>query len=174
MTNHPPSPGRRQNTYKLLKLFQRTLKYNIAEVQHLNYRERLNKQMDTPFRNDVNVILLDTVYLDNTTHGAKYRGSEGHKMKTRNHPKTWNWLCYRVPTTQQTETQHNQFELHKFQELIHDEPKMPNYVTVTRSNSILDQLYLIEGFKDLQRRWSLRLGCGSGLPEVRNHFKFTK
>ena len=32
------------------------------------------------------------------------------------------------------------FELDKFLELIHDEPKMPNYVTASGSNSILDQL----------------------------------
>ena len=32
------------------------------------------------------------------------------------------------------------FELDKFLELILDEPKMPNYVTAARSNSILDQL----------------------------------
>ena len=34
----------------------------------------------------------------------------------------------------------NKFELDKFLELIPDEPKMPNYVTASGSNSILDQL----------------------------------
>ena len=33
-----------------------------------------------------------------------------------------------------------QIELDKFMELIPDEPKMPNYVTASGSNSILDQL----------------------------------
>ena len=32
------------------------------------------------------------------------------------------------------------FELDKFLVLIPDEPKMPNYATVSESNSILDQL----------------------------------
>ena len=32
------------------------------------------------------------------------------------------------------------FELEKFLEFIPDEPKMPNYVTTSQSNSILDQL----------------------------------
>ena len=32
------------------------------------------------------------------------------------------------------------FEFKNFLELIPDEPKMPNYVTAARSNSILDQL----------------------------------
>ena len=34
----------------------------------------------------------------------------------------------------------SKFKLDKFLELIPDEPKMPNYVTAARSNSILDQL----------------------------------
>ena len=36
-----------------------------------------------------------------------------------------------------------EYELDKFLELIRDEPKMDIYVTASRSNSILDQLYLI-------------------------------
>ena len=36
-----------------------------------------------------------------------------------------------------------EYELDKFLELIPDEPKMDIYVTASRSNSILDQLYLI-------------------------------
>ena len=37
-------------------------------------------------------------------------------------------------------TEKFKFELDKFLELIPDEPKMPNYVTASGSNSILDQL----------------------------------
>ena len=37
-------------------------------------------------------------------------------------------------------TENFKFELYKFLELIPDEPKMPNYVTASGSNSILDQL----------------------------------
>ena len=37
-------------------------------------------------------------------------------------------------------TEKFKFELNKFLELISDEPKMPNYVTVSGSNSILNQL----------------------------------
>ena len=36
-------------------------------------------------------------------------------------------------------TEQFKFELDKFLELIPDEPKMPNYVTASGSNSILDQ-----------------------------------
>ena len=38
-------------------------------------------------------------------------------------------------------TEKLKFELDKVLELILDEPKMPNYITTARSNSILDQLY---------------------------------
>ena len=36
-------------------------------------------------------------------------------------------------------TEKFKFELDKFLEFIHDEPKMPNYIAAARSNSILDQ-----------------------------------
>ena len=37
-------------------------------------------------------------------------------------------------------TEKFKFELHKYLELIPDDPTMPNHVTVARSNDILDQL----------------------------------
>ena len=37
-------------------------------------------------------------------------------------------------------TEKFKFELDKFLDTIHDQPKMPNYVTASGSNSILDQL----------------------------------
>ena len=37
-------------------------------------------------------------------------------------------------------TENFKFELDKFLEVITDEPKMPNYVTASGSNSILNQL----------------------------------
>ena len=42
--------------------------------------------------------------------------------------------------TRSSQTDKFKFNLDKFQELIYDEPKMPNYDTLARSNSILDQL----------------------------------
>ena len=42
-------------------------------------------------------------------------------------------------------TEEFKFELDKFLELIHDQPKMPNYVVASGSNSILDQLTYLRG-----------------------------
>ena len=41
--------------------------------------------------------------------------------------------------------------VHKFLELIPDEPKMPNYVTAAGSNSILDQLTHLRAQEIYQR-----------------------
>ena len=84
--------------------------------------------------------------------------------------KTWNTVCYRVPNKQEPRTipsrkcntcvraslvqlaakyprniesdknEKLKFEVDKFLELFPDEPKMTNYVTAARSNSVLDQL----------------------------------
>ena len=45
-----------------------------------------------------------------------------------------------LPDIESVKTEKFKFELDKFLELIPDEPKIPNYVTASGSNSILDQL----------------------------------
>ena len=45
------------------------------------------------------------------------------------------WIIHWIGLTEKL-----RFELDKFLELFHDEPKMPNYLTASGSNSILDQL----------------------------------
>ena len=94
----------------------------------------------------------------------------GHKIKTRNHPRhgTHSVIEYPINRNPSKSLQENEkivfgprignslpkylrdiesvkterfkFELDKFLGLIPDDPKMPNYVIVARSNSILDQL----------------------------------
>ena len=53
-------------------------------------------------------------------------------------------LCYSLPKylrdIEGVKTEKFKFELDKFLDTIPDQPKMPNYVTVSGSNSILDQL----------------------------------
>ena len=96
-------------------------------------------------------------------------GKMGHKIKTRRHPR-WNTVRYSVSNKQKlstnpsrkcnnciwaslvqliakisekhrnVKTEKFKFELDKFLELIPAGPKMPNYVTASRSNSILGQL----------------------------------
>ena len=55
-------------------------------------------------------------------------------------PRLYNSLPKYLRGIESVKTQKFKFELDKFLELIPDEPKMPNYVTASGSNSILDQL----------------------------------
>ena len=94
----------------------------------------------------------------------------GHKMKTRKYPRHGTQCVIQYPTNrnpsqslqenaitvfgprlynslpkylrdiESVKTEKFKFELDKFLELIPDQPKMPNYVTASGSNSILDQL----------------------------------
>ena len=97
-------------------------------------------------------------------------GTMGHKIKTRNHPRHGTQCVIQYPTNRNTaqslqensitvygprlvnslpkylrdiesiKTEKFKFEFDKFLEFFPDEPKMPNYVTASGSNSILDQL----------------------------------
>ena len=55
-------------------------------------------------------------------------------------PRLYNSLPKNLRDIESVKTEKFKFELVKFLELIPDEPKMPNYVTASWSNSILDQL----------------------------------
>ena len=97
-------------------------------------------------------------------------GTMGHKIKTRKHQRHGTQCVIQYPTNrnpaqslqenaitefgprlynsfpkylrdvESVKTEKFKFEFDRFLELITDEPKMPNYVTVSESNSILDQL----------------------------------
>ena len=53
-------------------------------------------------------------------------------------PRWYNSLHKCLRNTESVKTGKFKFDLDKFLELIPDEPKMSNYVTTSRSNSILD------------------------------------
>ena len=55
-------------------------------------------------------------------------------------PRLYNSLPKYLRDIESVKTEKFKFELDKFLELNPDEPKMPNYVTASGSNSILDQL----------------------------------
>ena len=55
-------------------------------------------------------------------------------------PRLYNSLPKYLSGIESVKTEKFKFELDKFLELIPDQPKMPNYVTASGSNSILDQL----------------------------------
>ena len=97
-------------------------------------------------------------------------GTMGHKLKTRKHARHPTQCVIQYPTNrnlaqslqenaitvfgprlyssfpkylrdiESVKTEKFKFELDKFLELFSDEPKLPNYVTASGSNSILDQL----------------------------------
>ena len=97
-------------------------------------------------------------------------GTMGHKIKTRKHPghgtqcviqyltnrnpaqslqenaitvfglRLYNLLPKYPRDIESVKTEKFKFKLDKFLAFIHNEPKMPNYVTASGSNSILDQL----------------------------------
>ena len=97
-------------------------------------------------------------------------GNNGAHNKNQKTSKTWNTVCYSVSNKQKTstipsrecnqciwprlynslpkylsdiesvKTEKFKFELDKFLETIPDQQKMPNYVTASGSNNILDQL----------------------------------
>ena len=97
-------------------------------------------------------------------------GTMGHKIKTRKHPRHGTQCVIQYPTNrnpaqslqenaitvfrprlynslpkylrdiESVKTERFKFELDMFLELIPDQPKMPNYVTASGSNSSLDQL----------------------------------
>ena len=55
-------------------------------------------------------------------------------------PRLYNMLPKYLRDIESVKTEKFKSELDKFLELIPDEPKMPNYVTASGSNSILDKL----------------------------------
>ena len=57
-------------------------------------------------------------------------------------PRLYNSLPKYLIDIESVKTEKFKFELDKFLETIPDQPKMPNYVTASGSNSILDQLLI--------------------------------
>ena len=130
---------------------------------------------------------------DNTTYCTKYWWNNGAHNKTRKHPRHGTQCVIQYPTNrnlalslqenaitvfghrlcnslakylrdlESVKTEKFKFELHKFLETIPDEPKMPNYVTASGSNSILDQHTHLRGSRNLPKWWSPRLGHGAVL-----------
>ena len=129
-------------------------------------------------------------------------GTMGRKIKTRKHPRHGTQCVIQYPTNrnpaqslqehaitvlgprlpnylrdiESVKTEKFKFELYKFLELIRDEPKLPNYVTASGSNCILDQLthlraqgiYRSDGVPDSAMEQSYLLRNHSKYPSVVN------
>ena len=158
-----------------IEAIQRTFTYKIAEVQHLNYWERLHeiKLYSLQRRRERYVI----IYIWKITQHKvpNIDGTIGHTIKTRKYPRHGTQCVIQYPTNRNPaqslqknaitvfgprlynslpkylrdiesfKTEKFKFELDKFLETIPDQPKMPNYVTASGSNSILDQLTHLSG-----------------------------
>ena len=152
-----------------IEAIQWTFTYKITEVHHLSYGERLHKlKLYSLLRRCEHYIILYNWKIHHIV--PNIYGTMGHKIKTRKHRRHGTQCVIRYPTNrnpaqflqenaitifgprlynllpkyqrdiESVKTEKFKFELDKFLELIPDEPKMPNYVTSSGSNSILDQL----------------------------------
>ena len=153
-----------------IEAIQRTFTYKITEVQHLNYWERLHElKLYSPqslCERYISIFIWKIIQ----HMVPNIDGTMGHKIKTRKRrrhgtqcviqyttnrnpaeslqenaitvfgPRLYNSLPKYLRGIESVKTEKFKFELDKFLELIPDEPKMPNYVTASGSNSILDQL----------------------------------
>ena len=180
---------------------QRTFTYKITEVQHLNYWERLQELKLYSLQRRREHCIIIYIWKITQHMVPNIDGTMGHKIKTRKHPRHGTQCVIQYPTDRHPEQslQENaitafgprlynslpkclrviesvkiekfKFELDKFLELIPDEPKLPNYVTASGSNSILDQLThlrakeLTEVVESPTRPWS-SLSCFETTPSI--------
>ena len=144
-----------------IEAVQRTFTYKIAEVQNLNYWERLHelKLYSLQRRREIIYIWKITIYSAictwyNMAHNKKrkpsktwtvchrvidYRVSNEQKLSTILSRK-WNNYIWASRDIESVKTEKCKFELYNLPKLISDKPQMHSYVTTARSNSILDQL----------------------------------
>ena len=79
-------------------------------------------------------------------------------------PRLYNSLPKYLRAIESVKTEKLEFKLDEFPEFIPDEPKMPNYVTATRSNSSTDHAVISSaGSRNLPKWWSRQLGHRAGL-----------
>ena len=89
-------------------------------------------QWDTKLKPENIQDMEHSAYPTNSSVSNKQKPSTINSRKCKN--------CIWASVVQLVKTGKFKFELDKFLELIPDQPKMPNYVTASGSNSILDQL----------------------------------
>ena len=144
--------------------------YKFTEVQHLNYWERLHELKLYSLQRHRERYIILYIYKITQHNVPNIDGTMGHKIKTRKHPRHGTQSVIQYPTNRKpaqslqenaisvfgprlynslpkylrdigsVKTEKFKFELHKFLQLIPDEPKLPNYVTASGSYIILDQL----------------------------------
>ena len=158
------------NDIQAIAAIQRTFTYKITEVQHLHYWERLHERKLYSLQTRRERYMIIYIWKITQHVVPNIHGTMWYKIKTRKHPWHGTQCVIQYPTNrspaqslqenaitvfgprlynsfpkylrdiESIKTEKFKFELDKFLELIPDEPKMPNYVTASGSNSILDQL----------------------------------
>ena len=153
-----------------IEAIQRIFTYKITEIQHLNYWERLHELKLYSLQRRRERYIIIYIWKITHHMVPNIDGTMGHKIKTRKHPRHGTQCVIQYPTNRNPapslqentitvfgprlynslpkylrdieiiKTEKFKFELDKFLELIPDEPIMPNYVTTSGSNSILEQL----------------------------------
>ena len=153
-----------------IEAIQQTFTYKIIEAQHLNYWERLQELKLYSLQRRSERYIIIYIWKITQHMVPIIDGTMGHKIKTRKHPRHGTQCVIQYPTNrnpaqslqenaitvfgprlynsllkylrviESVKTEKFKYELDKFLELIPDEPKMPNYVIASGSNSILYQL----------------------------------
>ena len=149
--------------------------YKITEVQYINCWERLHELKLYSLQRRRERYIIKYIWMITQHMVLNIVVTMGHKIKKRKHLRHGRQCVIQYPTNRNSaqslqenaitvfeprlsnslpkylrdiesvKTEKFKFELDKFLELIPDEPKMPNYVTTSWSNSILDQLTHLRG-----------------------------
>ena len=153
-----------------IEAIQRTFTCKITEVQYLNYSERLHKLKLYPLHRRRERYIIIYIWKITEHMVPNIDGTMGHTIKTRKHPRHGTQCVIQYPTNrnpaqslqenaitifgprlynslpkylrdfESVKTEKFKFELDKFLDTIPDQPKIPNYVSASGSDSILDQL----------------------------------
>ena len=153
-----------------IEAIQQTFTYKISEVQHLNYWERLHKLKLYSLQRCHEHYIIIYIFKTTQHMVPNIDGTIGYTIKSRKHPRHGTQCVIQYPTNRNwaqslqenaitvfgpwlynslpkylrdiksVKTEKFKFEIDKFLHTIPDQPKMPNYVTASGSNSILDQL----------------------------------
>ena len=162
-----------------IEAIQRTFTYKISKAQHLNYWERLHEHKLYSLQRRRERYIIIYIWKITQHMVPNIDGTIGHTIRTRKPPRHGTQCVIQYPTNRKqtqslkenaitvfgprlynsvpkylrdvesVKTEKFKFELDKFLESIPDQPKLPNCVTASRSNSILDQLTHLRAQRNL-------------------------
>ena len=118
--------------FKIILEYQFKIKYISLTSLYFNCNNKINKTKNHPRHGTQCVVQYPT--------NRSPAQSLQENAITVFRPRLYNSLPKYLRDIERVKTERFEFELDKFLDIIPDQPKMPNYVTASGSNSILDQL----------------------------------